>query len=98
MARECGLVIGKSGGVKVNEHMQTSDPDIYAGGDSVEVTDFVTNADVLIPLAGPANRQGRIIADNIAGYKSVYKKNNRLWLLVKVFDLTIANAGNSEEN
>lgn len=97
LARECGLVIGKSGGVKVNEHMQTSDPDIYAGGDSVEVTDFVTNADVLIPLAGPANRQGRIIADNIAGYKSVYKKTIGS-AVVKVFDLTIANAGNSEEN
>ena len=74
LARDCGLEIGKSGGIKVNEHMQTSDSDIYAGGDSVEVVDFVSNDKVLIPLAGPANRQGRIIADNIAGYDSIYKK------------------------
>lgn len=97
LAKECRLEIGKSGGVKVNKFMQTSDPDIYAGGDSVEVEDFVTGADVLIPLAGPANRQGRIIADNIAGYNSVYKKTIGS-AVVKVFDLTIANAGNSEES
>lgn len=97
LAKECGLEIGKSGGVKVNKFMQTSDPDIYAGGDSVEVEDFVTGTDVLIPLAGPANRQGRIIADNIAGCNSVYKKTIGS-AVVKVFDLTIANAGNSEES
>ena len=97
LAQDCGLEIGKSGGVKVNENMQTSDPDIYAGGDSVEVVDFVSNDGVLIPLAGPANRQGRIIADNIAGYASVYKKTIGS-AVVKVFDLTIANAGNSEES
>ena len=97
LARDCGLEIGKSGGIKVNEHMQTSDSDIYAGGDSVEVVDFVSNDEVLIPLAGPANRQGRIIADNIAGYDSIYKKTIGS-AVVKVFDLTIANAGNSEES
>ena len=96
LAKACGLEIGKTGGVKVNENMQTSDPDIYAGGDSVEVADFVTGDDVLIPLAGPANRQGRIIADNIAGFKSVYKKTIGS-AVVKVFDMTIACAGNSEE-
>lgn len=96
LAKNCGLDIGKTGGVKVNEHMQTSDPDIYAGGDSVEVEDFVTGLDTLIPLAGPANRQGRIIADNIAGFKSVYKKTIGS-AVVKVFGLTVANAGNSEE-
>ena len=97
LARDCGLEIGKSGGIKVNEHLQTSDSDIYAGGDSVEVVDFVSNDEVLIPLAGPANRQGRIIADNIAGYDSIYKKTIGS-AVVKVFDLTIANAGNSEES
>lgn len=97
LAVNCGLEIGESGGVKVNEYMQTSDPDIYAGGDSVEVKDFVTDTDVLIPLAGPANRQGRIIADNIAGYESTYKKTVGS-AVVKVFDLTIANVGNSEES
>ncbi len=96
LAKACGLEIGKTGGVKVNENMQTSDPDIYAGGDNVEVADFVTGDDVLIPLAGPANRQGRIIADNIAGFKSVYKKTIGS-AVVKVFDMTIACAGNSEE-
>lgn len=97
LAIACGLEVGVSGGVKVNEYMQTSDPDIYAGGDSVEVKDFSTNSDVLIPLAGPANRQGRIIADNIAGYKSTYKKTLGS-AVVKVFDLTIANVGSSEES
>lgn len=96
LARDCGLEIGESGGIKVNNHMQTSDPDIYAGGDSVEVEDFVSGQGVLIPLAGPANRQGRIIADNIAGYDSVYKKTIGS-AVVKVFDLTVASAGNSEE-
>ncbi len=97
LAKDCGLEIGKTGGLKVNAHMQTSDPDIYAGGDSVEVEDFVTGQETLIPLAGPANRQGRIIADNIAGYQSVYKKTIGS-AVVKVFDLTIASAGNSEES
>lgn len=96
LASSCGLEIGLTGGVKVNEFMQTSDENIYAGGDSVEAEDFVTGADVLIPLAGPANRQGRIIADNIAGYKSTYKKTLGA-AVVKVFDLTVANAGCSEE-
>ncbi len=96
LAESCGLEIGKTGGVKVNENMQTSDPEIYAGGDSIEVEDFVTGDNVLIPLAGPANRQGRIIADNIAGYKSIYKKTIGS-AVVKVFDMTIACAGNSEE-
>ena len=96
LAKKCGLEIGKTGGIKVNEYMQTSDPDIFAGGDSVEVEDFVTGQNCLIPLAGPANRQGRIIADNIAGLKSSYKKTIGS-AVVKIFDLTIANAGNSEE-
>lgn len=96
LAKKCGLEIGKTGGIKVNEYMQTSDPDIFAGGDSVEVDDFVTGQNCLIPLAGPANRQGRIIADNIAGLKSSYKKTIGS-AVVKIFDLTIANAGNSEE-
>lgn len=97
LAGACGLEIGKTGGIKVNENLQTSDKNIYAGGDSVEVEDFVSAENVLIPLAGPANRQGRIIADNIAGFNSVYKKTIGS-AVVKVFDLTIANAGNSEES
>lgn len=96
LAKDCGLEIGSSGGIKVNEYMQTSDPDIYAGGDSVEVENFVTGEGVLIPLAGPANRQGRIIADNIAGAKSKYKKTLGS-AVVKVFGLTIASIGCNEE-
>lgn len=96
LALACGLKIGKSGGIKVNKFMQTSDENIYAGGDSVEVEGFVTGEQILVPLAGPANRQGRIIADNIAGYKSTYKKSLGS-AVVKVFDLTIASAGCSEE-
>lgn len=96
LAKACGLEIGKSGGVKVNEFMQTSDPDIYAGGDSVEIKDFVTGTGVLIPLAGPANRQGRIIADNMKGLKSTYKKTIGS-SVVKVFGLTVASVGKSEE-
>ena len=59
-------------GIKINDRMQTNDENIYAGGDSVEIKSFVTNNDVLIPLAGSANRQGRIIADNICGINSIY--------------------------
>lgn len=96
LARECGLEIGSTGGIKVNQYMQTSDAEIFAGGDNVEVEDFVTKAGVLLPLGGPANRQGRIIADNLAGFKSSYKKTLGS-AVVKVFELTIACAGNSEE-
>lgn len=96
LAKSCGLEIGTLGGLKVNEYMQTSDPDIYAGGDSVEVKDFVTGSPAIIPLAGPANRQGRIIADNINGIKSTYK-NSQGTAVVKVFDLTAANVGNNEK-
>lgn len=96
LALACGIQTGKSGGIKVNKFMQTSDENIYAGGDSIEVEGFVTGEEILVPLAGPANRQGRIIADNIAGYKSTYKKSLGS-AVVKVFDLTIASAGCSEE-
>ncbi len=96
LAKSAGLETGNLGGLKVNEYMQTSDADIYAGGDSVEVKDFVTGQYSIIPLAGPANRQGRIIADNINGFKSVYK-NSQGTAVVKVFDLTVANVGNNEK-
>ena len=67
LAKAAGLEIGQRGGIRVDEHMRTSDPDILAVGDAVEVKDFVTGQWTLIPLAGPANRQGRIAADVIAG-------------------------------
>ena len=83
-------------GIKVNEYMQTSDENIYAAGDSTETRNFITGEYELVQLAGPANRQGRIVADNIAGIKSVYKKNQGTSVL-KVFNLTAANAGLNEK-
>ena len=67
LAVDAGLEVGPRGGIRVNEHLQTSDPDIYAVGDAIEVKDFVTGEPTQVPLAGPANRQGRIAADNIFG-------------------------------
>jgi NADPH-dependent 2,4-dienoyl-CoA reductase/sulfur reductase-like enzyme/rhodanese-related sulfurtransferase len=73
LAKQAGLVIGERGGIRVDEHMRTSHPDIFAVGDAVEVKDFVTGQWSLIALAGPANRQGRIAADVIAGRDSRYR-------------------------
>lgn len=67
LARDAGLELGKRGGIRVDEHMRTSDPHVYAVGDAVEVRDWVTGEWTLIPLAGPANRQGRIAANAIMG-------------------------------
>lgn len=94
LAKSAELEVSR--GILVNEFMQTADPDIYAAGDSVEIKDFVTGENSLIPLAGPANRQGRIIADNICGYKSTYK-NSLGASVVKVFNLTVASVGNNEK-
>jgi len=73
IATEAGLECGPRGHIVVNEHLRTSDPDIYAAGDAVEVTDPIFGGRTAIPLAGPANKQGRIAADNICGGKSVYR-------------------------
>lgn len=95
VAKNSGLGTGKRA-LLVNEHMQTNDENIYAAGDCVEVKDFVDNSQTLIPLAGPANRQGRIIADNISGILSTYK-NTQGTSVVKIFDLTVASVGNNEK-
>ncbi|NCB18228.1 MAG: pyridine nucleotide-disulfide oxidoreductase [Bacteroidia bacterium] len=93
LARESGLELGKSGGIKTNEYMQTSNPDIYALGDAAEVTHSVLGTPALIPLAGPANKQGRIVADNIVfGNKSKYNGSIGTGI-AKVFDLTVASTG-----
>lgn len=94
LAKNAGLETAR--GIIVNENLQTSNPDIYAGGDGVEIKDFVTGENTLIPLAGPANRQGRIIADNICGIESAYK-NSQGASVLKVFDLTAASVGNNEK-
>lgn len=95
LAKNSNLEVNR--GIIVNENMQTNDENIYAGGDSVEIKHFVTNSDVLIPLAGPANRQGRIIADNICNLKSTYKKSQGTSVL-KVFDYTVACTGYNEKS
>ena len=75
LAVDAGLEVGPRGGIRVNEHLQTSDPDIYAVGDAIEVKDFVTGEPTQVPLAGPANRQGRIAADNIFGRACPLSRN-----------------------
>ena len=93
LAKDAGLAIGERGGIAVNDYMQTSDADIYALGDAVEVRHLVTGQPALIPLAGPANKQGRIVADNIVfGNKEKYPGSIGT-SIAKVFDLTVATAG-----
>ncbi len=97
LAREAGLQVGTRGGIVVDEHMRTSDPDIYAAGDAVEVTDFVGGFATVIPLAGPANRQGRIAANSIFGRESRYTKTQGT-AICKVFNLAVATTGMNEKN
>lgn len=97
LAAEAGLKTGARGGILVDPGMRTSDPFIFAVGDAVEVKDFITGETSLIPLAGPANRQGRIAADNIFGRPSVYK-NTQGTAVCKVFGLTVGMTGASEKN
>lgn len=96
LARQAKLEIGTTGGIKVNEKLQTSDPDIYAIGDAIEVRDFALDNPTLIPLAGPANKQGRMVADNICGRNRRYNGTQGTAIL-KVFGLTVAMTGASEK-
>ena len=95
LAKAAGLETNARGGIVVDETLHTSDPDIYAVGDVIEVKDLVTGEPTMIPLAGPANKQGRIAADNIAGGHEVYKGSQGT-SVVKVFDLTAACTGANE--
>ena len=95
LAKKAGLALGIKGSILVNDRMQTSAPDIYAVGDAVQVKHFVTGADSLIPLAGPANKQGRIAADNICGGDSRYLGSQGS-SVIKVFDMTAATTGINE--
>ncbi|MBC2715707.1 MAG: FAD-dependent oxidoreductase [Desulfobacteraceae bacterium] len=95
LASDAGLEIGNRGGVKVSATMQTSDPDIYAVGDAVEVTDYVTGLNTMMPLAGPANKQGRIAADNVMGRRCIFRGTLGT-SVVKMFDLTVASTGCNE--
>jgi NADPH-dependent 2,4-dienoyl-CoA reductase/sulfur reductase-like enzyme/rhodanese-related sulfurtransferase len=96
LARDAGLVLGERGGIRVDESLRTSDPAIYAVGDAVEVQDFVTKQWALIALAGPANRMGRIAADNIAGRRSTYPGTLGT-AIVRVFRQTAACTGANEK-
>lgn len=96
LAVEAGLEVGPRGGIRVNDHLQTSDPDIYAVGDAIEVKDFVTGEPAQVPLAGPANRQGRIAADHAFGRAATYRGTQGT-AIVRVFDLTAAMTGVSEK-
>jgi len=97
IAKDAGLDINEQGGIIVNKHMRTSDPDMYAAGDVVEVIDFVTGQPTMIPLAGPAAKQARIAADNICGIRSEYAGTQGS-AVIKVFDMTVAVTGVSEKN
>lgn len=96
LAKMAGIEIGERGGIRVDEHMRTSDPDIFAVGDAVEVKDFVTNQWTLIPLAGPANRQGRIVADVITGRDSRFRGTQGT-SICQIFEGVIASTGASEK-
>lgn len=96
LAKEAGLQLGMKGAIAVNDRMETSAPDVYAVGDAVQIKHQVTGEDAVISLAGPANKQGRIVADVIAGLNSRYKGSLGS-SVIKVFDLTVANTGLSEK-
>jgi NADPH-dependent 2,4-dienoyl-CoA reductase/sulfur reductase-like enzyme/rhodanese-related sulfurtransferase len=95
LARDAGLEIGPRGGIAVDAEMRTSDPDILAAGDAVETAHFLTGEPVLSMLAGPANREGRIAADTIAGRDSAYR-GTQATAVVKAFDMTAGGTGMTE--
>lgn len=96
LAKNAGLEIGVKGSIVVNDRMETSIPDIYAVGDAVQIKNFVTDEDTLISLAGPANKQGRIAADNICGGDSHYTGGQGS-SVIKIFDMTAATTGINEK-
>lgn len=96
IAKEAGIKLNERGAIVVDEYMKTSDENIYALGDAVEIIDFVNKKPTMIPLAWPANRQGRIVANNICGRKEKYKGTLGS-SVAKVFDYTVATTGNNEK-
>ncbi|MEH6943999.1 CoA-disulfide reductase [Bacillus sp. JJ722] len=96
LAANAGLNVGERGGIVVNEYLQTNDESIYAIGDAIQVKDYLLKHDTMVPLAWPANRQGRIVADNIYG-KNIPYKGTLGTAIAKVFDLTVAVAGHNEK-
>ncbi|KXI22450.1 FAD-dependent oxidoreductase [Photobacterium sanguinicancri] len=96
LATDAGLKIGELGGIWTTPNLQTSDPAIYAVGDAIEETDFVTGEQTMVPLAGPANRQGRMAADNMMGRNESYQGTQGT-AICKIFDLAIASTGKNEK-
>ena len=96
LAKKIGLELGVKDAIKVNAKMETSIPDIYAVGDAVQVKHYITDKDSVISLAGPANKQGRIVADNICGVNSEYKGTQGS-SVIKLFDMTVATTGINEQ-
>ncbi|MFD0772137.1 CoA-disulfide reductase [Bacillus sp. CGMCC 1.60114] len=97
LAKDAGLELGVRGTIKVNETLQTSDPSIYAIGDAIEVKDFVTETETMIPLASPANRQGRLLADIVHGHAESIYKGTMGTSIAKVFEMTVASTGVNEK-
>ena len=97
LAKDCGIVLNSRGSIIVDSRMRTNIPNIFAVGDAVEVKNYVTKSAAFIPLAGPANKQGRIAADNIAGFESEYKGTGGSAVL-KLFDMTVATTGLNEKS
>ncbi|MBO5136604.1 MAG: CoA-disulfide reductase [Clostridia bacterium] len=95
LAKDAGLALGVKGAIVVSDNMQTSDKDIYAVGDAVEVENFISKNKAVITLAGPANKEGRIAADNICGINSTYKGTQGA-SVIKLFDMTVASTGMTE--
>ncbi len=96
LAKEAGLELGIRGSIKVNKHLQTSDPFIYAVGDAIEVKDYINGFETFVPLAWPANRQGRLAADHINGMNAEYKGTMGT-SIAKIFTVTVAATGNNEK-
>ncbi len=97
LAKEAGLELSIGGAIKVNEYYQTSDADIYAVGDAISVRNLVLDKEALVPLAGPANKQGRIVAENVIGKRQIKESGVQGSSVLKVFDLTAASTGANEK-
>jgi NADPH-dependent 2,4-dienoyl-CoA reductase/sulfur reductase-like enzyme/rhodanese-related sulfurtransferase len=97
LAVNAGLATGPRGGIQVNDIMQSNDPDIFAVGDAIETRDFITGSPVMMALAGPANKQGRIAADNVSGRRTLFKGTLGT-AVAKVYDLTVASTGKNEKS
>lgn len=96
LAQDADLALGERGGIRTNTYLETSDPSIYAIGDAIEITDYISGNPAMIPLAGPANKQGRIVANNIMGNKEAYCGTLGT-AVAKVFDMRVASTGNNEK-